>query len=50
MTDIEARKRAIEAQLEDYEREIAEFAAYMEWWRSRQPTRMYSDELSGAAE
>lgn len=50
MSDVEVMKRAIEAQLDDYEREIAEFAAFMEWWRSRQPTRMFTDELSGAAE
>lgn len=45
MPDIEVTKRAIEAQLDDYEREITEFAAYMEWWRSQQPTRLFSDEI-----
>lgn len=45
MTDVDVMKRAIEAQLDDYEREILEFAAYMEWWRAQQPARLFSDEL-----
>jgi hypothetical protein len=35
MSDIELRKRQVEAQLADYERAIGEYAAFMEDWRER---------------
>jgi hypothetical protein len=50
VTDIETTKSQINAQLDDYERAIEEYRVFMEWWRSRQPTRMYTDELGEAAE
>lgn len=44
MTDVEAMKRSIEAQLDDYAREMDEYRAFMEWWRSQQPALMFTDE------
>jgi hypothetical protein len=35
MSDIELMKRQVEAQLADYEREVGDYAAFMEDWRSR---------------
>ncbi|MCA1831210.1 MAG: hypothetical protein LC750_00420 [Actinobacteria bacterium] len=35
MTDMDLMKRQIEAQLADYEQAIADYAAFMEDWRSR---------------
>jgi hypothetical protein len=35
MTDIELRKRQVEAQLDEYEHRDREYAAFMEDWRSR---------------
>jgi hypothetical protein len=48
MADIDAIKIQIEAQLDEYERAIEEYRVFMEWWRARQPTRMFTDELSEA--
>lgn len=45
MSDIEITKNQINAQLDDYERAIEEYRVFMEWWRARQPTRMFTDEL-----
>lgn len=35
--DIPLIKRQIEAQVDDYARAIADYAAFMEAWRARQP-------------
>ncbi len=37
--DLELMKRQIEAQVDDYERAIEAYAAFMEDWRRRNPPR-----------
>lgn len=37
--DVPLIKRQVEAQLDDYERAIADYAAFMADWRARQPPR-----------
>lgn len=52
MNDIPLLKRQIETQLTEYEQAIADYAAFMERWRARNPRRLplYSEEAKRAAE
>lgn len=52
MNDIPLLRRQIETQLDEYEQAIADYAAFMEGWRERNPSRLplYSDEAKVAAE
>lgn len=52
MTDIPLMKRQVETQIDEYEQAIADYAAFMEAWRARNPQRLplYSEEAKAAAE
>ena len=40
MTDIPLLKRQIDAQMTEYEQAIADYAAFMEAWRARNPQHL----------
>lgn len=52
MSDIDLMKRQIEVQLSEYETAIAEYAAFMDDWRRRNPQRlpMFSEEAGITAQ
>jgi hypothetical protein len=47
MTDIPLMRRQIDAQVDEYERAINEYAAFMARWREKnpRPTVMFTDEI-----